>query len=218
MAKRKCNPRTSKGRTGVAGFYAHHFYACRHCDVALISSPSPYDNNFLDFFRPPLISIVADLGFWRKAGDCRWCHLAACLCLLLYLRCILTFCFLSPIGWNLKWDSWPPVSVATEEMQSAMVQFDSPHVFLLAQRWYIWYISYGFSHRARRPVSSSSSFVTKWGSRISRKRFDLEWPIFTLTFTPVGFTTPDITSLYASGRKLSTFEKGSKMIHPTAST
>ena len=78
-----------------------------------------------------------------------------------------------------------------------------------------------YCHRVRRPASLSSLplFVTKWGSRISRERFDVESPYFTRTFMPVGSTiAPDITSLSTSGRKLSTFEKGPKKTHPTAST
>ena len=47
----------------------------------------------------------------------------------------------------------------------------------------------------------------------------VELPNFTQTFTPVGSTTtPDITSLCTSGQKLSTFEKGPKMMPTTAST
>ena len=66
-------------------------------------------------------------------------------------------------------------------------------------------------HSVRRPASSSSllSFLTKWGSRISRELFDLESSHLARTFTPVGSTvTPDMKSLYISGRNLSTFEKG----------
>ena len=58
-------------------------------------------------------------------------------------------------------------------------------------------------HRVRRPALSLLSFVTKWGSHISRERFDLEQPNFTRTFKHVGSTTtPDKTSLYTSSRKL----------------
>ena len=81
---------------------------------------------------------------------------------------------------------------------------------------------YLFWHRVRRPalsLSSSLSFITKWGSRISRERFDLELPNFTGSFMSVGSTTTrDMTSLCTSGRKLWTFEKGPKMTPPTAST
>ena len=49
---------------------------------------------------------------------------------------------------------------------------------------------------------------TKCGSRISLERFDLESSNFAWTFKPVGSTTtPDMTSLCTSGRKLSAFEK-----------
>ena len=58
---------------------------------------------------------------------------------------------------------------------------------------------------------------TKWGSRISRERFDLESPNFAWTFIPVGSaTTPDMTSLYTSGQKLPR-KKPSKMHPQTAS-
>ena len=49
---------------------------------------------------------------------------------------------------------------------------------------------------ARRPASSSSLFVTKWGSGISRERFDLVSPNFTWTFTLVGSTTHRIWRHY----------------------
>ena len=62
-------------------------------------------------------------------------------------------------------------------------------------------------HRVRRP----SSFVTKWASRISRERFDVESPNFTWTFTPVSFTTaPDMTPLTTSGWQLSKLKIGRK--------
>ena len=45
----------------------------------------------------------------------------------------------------------------------------------------------------------TSSFVTKWGSLISRERIDLESPNFTWAFAPVGsITTPDLTSMTTS--------------------
>ena len=78
-----------------------------------------------------------------------------------------------------------------------------------------------YFHRVRQPASSSSLslFITKWGSRISRERFDLESPKFTRTFIPVGSTTtPDMTSPCTSRRKLSTFANGPKMTPPTAWT
>ena len=68
-----------------------------------------------------------------------------------------------------------------------------------------------YYHRVHRPASVSllSSFVTTWGSRISGERFEVESPNFMWAFTPVGSTiTLDMTSLYISGRKLTTFEKG----------
>ena len=46
-----------------------------------------------------------------------------------------------------------------------------------------------YCRRVRRPASFSlSSFVTKWGSRISREHLHLESPNFTRIFTPVGST------------------------------
>ena len=47
---------------------------------------------------------------------------------------------------------------------------------------------------------------------MSRERFDLESSNLARTFTPVGSTTtPDMTSLCTSGRKLSAFENGPKV-------
>ena len=67
----------------------------------------------------------------------------------------------------------------------------------------------------RTPVS----FVTKWGSRISRERLDLESPNSTNTSTPTCWTTaPDLTSLAASGLQLfDVLKKRSKIPSPTAS-
>ena len=77
------------------------------------------------------------------------------------------------------------------------------HVLLLICIYFAF--SWDNCHRVRRP---SSLFVTKWGSRISRERCDLASPYFTRTFISIVSTTiPDMTSLYASGQKLSTFEK-----------
>ena len=75
-----------------------------------------------------------------------------------------------------------------------------------------------YCHRFRRPALSSL-FVTKWGSRICRDRFDLESRNLTGAFKSVGYTnTPDMTSPYTSRWKISTLEKGPKMAPPTAST
>ena len=75
------------------------------------------------------------------------------------------------------------------------------------------YVITGVRRRRR-----GTSFVPKWGSRISREKFDLESPNFTRTFTQVGSnTTPDITSLTTSGRLSSKFKNPSKMPHQPAS-
>ena len=69
-----------------------------------------------------------------------------------------------------------------------------------------------------RRQGSLSSFITKWGIRIPRGRFDVESPNFTWTFTPVWSTiTPDMTSLTTSGLQLSKLKKRLKMPPPTAS-
>ena len=61
-----------------------------------------------------------------------------------------------------------------------------------------------------RPVSFVRQKI-KSEAVISREQFDLESQNFTGTFAPVGCTTaPDMTSLYTSGRKLSTFERQPK--------
>ena len=68
-------------------------------------------------------------------------------------------------------------------------------------------------------VVSRSSSVTKWSSRMSRERFDLELPNFTLTSMPVGSTTRlDMASLATSGQNLSTVAKWQKMIHSFSSS
>ena len=54
---------------------------------------------------------------------------------------------------------------------------------------------------------------------LSRERFDLETQNSTETSLPVvSRTTPDTTSLAASGQKLATFETRRKMAYPTTST
>ena len=61
-------------------------------------------------------------------------------------------------------------------------------------------------HRGRE----SWSFVTKWGCRISRERFDLDSPSFTPTFTPVyNHTRYNITIYFMS--EVIEFKKRSKM-------
>ena len=70
----------------------------------------------------------------------------------------------------------------------------------------------------RQQPSSLSSFVTKWGSRISRERLDLEsQKVYPNLHTGRSTITPDMTSLSTSGWQLSKFRKRSKMPHPTDS-
>ena len=54
-----------------------------------------------------------------------------------------------------------------------------------------------------RSIGRRSSSVTKWGSHITRERFDLESPNFIGTSTvTLSISIPDMTSLSTSGRKL----------------
>ena len=62
-------------------------------------------------------------------------------------------------------------------------------------------------------------FVTKWDSRISRERFNIELTNFEITFTLVpSIKTLEMTSLSTSSRKLSTFEERPTMTPSMSST
>ena len=68
-------------------------------------------------------------------------------------------------------------------------------------------------------VRRSASFVTMWGSRISRERFDLESPTFARTFLPVGSTiTRDMTSQMLPVGSYRRSKMGRKMTPLTVST
>ena len=64
--------------------------------------------------------------------------------------------------------------------------------------------SWRFRLLSQAPLGCHSSYITKWASRISQERFDLQSPNFTQTFRRAPpTTTQDMTSLATSSRKLS---------------